>query len=73
MRIVFTILFNGVCDWFQLVLLRLGGSREQWKDTIEVESNYRWIVDRNEMKRNLYVFLKEALDDFLRRNQIQGD
>jgi hypothetical protein len=64
--------FNGVCDWFQLVLLRFGGSREQWKDTIEIESNYRWVEDRNEMKRNLYVFLKEALDDFLRRNQIQG-
>jgi hypothetical protein len=64
--------FNGVCDWFQLVLLRLGGNREQWKESIEVESNYRWIVDRNEMKRNLYVFLKEALDDFLLRNQIQG-
>jgi len=65
--------FVGVSDWDTLVLLRLCGTREAWAsatigEPVNIGAYFRWISDRHEIKRNLYVFLKEALEHFLRGN-----
>jgi hypothetical protein len=67
----FDIPFVGVCDWDYLVLLRLQGTREQCREGY-LAADIRWIENPNEMKRNLYVFLKEAFEDCLRRNGLSG-
>jgi hypothetical protein len=51
-----------------MVLLHLSGEREQWRAADNIIAHYRWVADRNEMKRNLYVFLKEGLGEFLQKN-----
>jgi len=61
--------FVGVCDWVHLVLLQLEGDRNRWCNAAEgISARFRWVSDRNEFKRNLYVFLKEALKYFLLAN-----
>ena len=65
--------FVGVSDWDMLVLLRLCGTRDVWAsatigEPVNVSAYFRWISDRHEIKRNLYVFLKEILEYFLRGN-----
>jgi hypothetical protein len=58
--------FVGAFDGRVLLLLFLDGTREQWyhADTSEARSTpayFRWIYNPVEMKRNAYVFLRDAL------------
>jgi len=58
--------FVGCFDGKVLILLYLAGGREQWyHPTLLAAPNtpgyWRWIDNQNEMKRNAYVFLREAL------------
>ena len=65
-----------VCDLNTLVLLELEGSRDNWRGQIrnatQVGPSFRWITDKNEMKRNLYLFLYEAATTAL-RSTISGN
>ena len=53
-----------VCDFNTMILLEIHEDQSKWVGQIQngtqVAASYRWITDRNEMKRNLYVFLYEA-------------
>jgi len=58
--------FVGACDGRILLLLFLGGTRDQWFSEALLQAPttpalIRWINDTAEMKRNAYVFLREAL------------
>jgi len=63
--------FVAVCDLHTLLLLRLGGEAQQWRSDLPnrafISAHFRWVDVQNEMKRNLYVFLAEALQDCFRR------
>jgi hypothetical protein len=60
----------GVCDLDTLMLLHLGGDRNDWLSSMTgtaptTGARYRCITQRDQMKRHLYVFLKEALHAML--------
>jgi len=61
----------GVCDLNTMVLLNLHGNPANWlgvhDDGTFVRASYRWIVEKNEMKRHLFVFLVEAALELLIR------
>jgi hypothetical protein len=63
--------FVAICDLHTLLLLRLGGSPQQWRsglpDRAFIGAHFRWVEVRDEMERNLYVFLKEALEELFKR------
>ena len=57
--------FGAVCDGLTLVLMKFGGSRHDWYNAqpqraIPNSAVFRWITDRSLMKRNLYVWAREA-------------
>ena len=59
----------GVCDLNTLVLLKLHGDCQSWvgtmNDATSTGASYRWIVDKSEMKRHLFLFLVEAASEGL--------
>jgi len=59
--------FVGCCDGEKMVLMCLGGDSNDWyRDTANTApttpAHARWIQNSGEMKRHLFVFLREALD-----------
>jgi hypothetical protein len=63
--------YVGVCDLNTLILMQLGGDQNQWynatpENAPTTSAYFRYITDKNQMKRQMYVFLKEALDFKLR-------
>jgi hypothetical protein len=67
--------YVSVCDFNLLILLRLGGNPGDWYNATPLlagstSAEIRWIAEAPEMKRNLYVFLKEALDECLRTQSV---
>ena len=64
--------FVGCCDGNVLVVLCLGGQQSEWFHAIplaapQTPAHVRWIDKVEEMKRNLFVFLREALKWKLRQ------
>ena len=57
------------CDLNTMVLLNLKGRSADWVGAVEnqttVNASCRWIVDKNEMKRHLFVFLISAASELL--------
>lgn len=67
--------FVGCCDGEKMVLMCLAGSSADWyraiADTAPPTPAFaRWIENSAEMKRSLYVFLREALKVKLREHRI---
>lgn len=67
----FGLRFVGVCDLNTLMLLQLGGAPGEWKSATPRGANptgayYRCVNQQDQMKRQMYVFLMEALDAKLR-------
>jgi hypothetical protein len=60
-----------VCDFNVLILLNLHGQPRDWKGQVDngtfTGASFRWIQDRNEMKRQLYIFLIEGANEMLGR------
>ena len=60
--------YVGVCDGLSLVLLQLGGIKENWKSVLPYqarpnEAMFWWINDLDEMKCNLFLWLFAALQE----------
>jgi hypothetical protein len=69
----FSLCCIGACDLNTLLLLHLEGERKDWFsstpfDTLPIPAQFRCITQADQMKRQMYVFLKEALDEKLRDN-----
>lgn len=67
--------FVGCCDGEKMVLMYLGGDSNDWYREIvntapATPAHARWIQNSGEMKRHLFVFLREALDCKLREHKI---
>ncbi len=65
--------FVACCDGEKLVLMILGGNSEDWyRDAAytapTTPAQARWVGTPGEMKRHLFVFLREALVSKLREN-----
>jgi len=65
--------FVACCDGEKLVLIWLGGEMADWNrnpNPPATPAQIRWIEDTGEIKRNLFVFLKQALDAKLREYRL---
>jgi hypothetical protein len=67
--------FVGCCDGEKLVVMHLQGNSEDWSNRTAnmappTAALARWIESSTEIKRNLYVFLRQALEFKLREHGI---
>lgn len=60
--------FVAACTWDAMILLRLGGDPNNWYGAVgagAIPAEYQWINSQTDMKRHLFVFLRNALRVFL--------
>jgi hypothetical protein len=60
--------FVGVCDWFNLILMKLDGTPDSWQPNgnREIPAKIQFLTT-HDMKRGLFIWLRMALKDYLQR------